>query len=451
MSTTIETFNPAALSRAESIPTASPANKTVAASTTKSTKNGNGAAPQRIDFEPLYTDLKVLIGHHWSTYQDALSKFIQGRLSATEFSDLTDSFLLSSPQTEHAHNALVCAILYNVSREKPEHHGPAIWVTAATDKSSTTGPSKPNIASDAGEQRLKVEVMNLPPRDRRRLKGIGAGGDKADDDNLLKRKYEDYYQAGKIRVPENVPPSAGGLNKTNWDLEIRKRYTQPLFSETLEFPDATGIFSRMVPICYEESVASGSSMQCAELVAVATEIFVKDLLTSVFNRTRANGPKYDNGAAGGVSTGAYLRQLEREEHEFQHGKIQKGRDSGLLPVENREAIARRPIGIGDLKVASGVGRGLWNGMPLIGSRVAEAAFENELEDWMEERRVLEATAAKTAAENQHLSINGSGVVVEEHLPDSMDIDDDDYGWQGGGAASREALGSLLDDCLSVRA
>jgi transcriptional coactivator HFI1/ADA1 len=376
-----------------------------------------------------------------------------GRLSTNEFNDVTDSFLSTSSQTEHAHNSLVCAILYNVAREKPEHLGPAIWVTAATDKSSTAGPSKPNIASDAGEQRLKVEVMALPARDRRRLKGIGAGADKVEDDSLLKRKYEDYYQAGKIRVPENVPPSAGGLNKTNWDLEIRKRYTQPLFSETLEFPDAAGIFSRMVPICYEESVASGSSMSCAELVAVATETYVKDLLSSVFNRTRANGPKYENGAAGGVSTSFYLRQLEREEHDLRNGKIQKGRDSGLLPVENREAIARRPIGIGDLKVAGGVGRGLWNGMPLIGSRVAEAAFENEYDDLMEERQALEAAAAAAAAavKNQHSTNAGAVGIAGEPPPDEMDIDDDDYGWAGGGAADREALGSLLEDCLSIRA
>lgn len=291
--------------------------------------------------------------------------------------------------------------------------------------------------------------MGLPARDRRRLKGVGAGGEKAEEDSLLKRKYEDYYQAGKIRVPENVPPSAGGLNKTNWDLEIRKRYTQPLFSETLEFPDAAGIYSRMVPICYEESVASGSTMTCAELVAVATETYVKDLLSSVFNRTRANGPKYDNGAAGGVSTSAYLRQLEREEDDFRNGKIQKGRDSGLLPVENREAIGRRPIGLGDLKVAGGVGRGLWNGMPLIGSRIAEAAFENELDDWMEERRALEAAAA--AAKIQHSRARGGVRVVEEPAADEMDVDDDDFGWQGGGSADREALGSLLEDCLSIRA
>lgn len=78
MSTTIETFNPAALSRAASIPVPIQANKTVASSTSKNSKSSNGAVPQRIDFEPLYTDLKALIGQHWGTYQDALSRFMQG-------------------------------------------------------------------------------------------------------------------------------------------------------------------------------------------------------------------------------------------------------------------------------------------------------------------------------------------------------------------------------------
>jgi hypothetical protein len=78
MSATMETFNPAALSRSDSISTSLQASKTVAASSTKNSKNGNGSAAQRIDFEPLYTDLKSLIGNHWSTYQDALSSFIQG-------------------------------------------------------------------------------------------------------------------------------------------------------------------------------------------------------------------------------------------------------------------------------------------------------------------------------------------------------------------------------------
>jgi hypothetical protein len=46
----------------------------------------------------------------------------------------------------------------------------ANWVSA-NDKPTTGAGSKP-ITGDAAEQRLKTEVMQLPSRDRRRLKDI---------------------------------------------------------------------------------------------------------------------------------------------------------------------------------------------------------------------------------------------------------------------------------------
>jgi hypothetical protein len=341
---------------------------------------------------------------------------------------------------EHAHNSLICAIFHNTTREVPDQ-GPAPWVSATTDKVPNGLASKPGVASDAAEQRLKAEVKALLPRDRRRIKAIGA--DKAEDDAAAARRniYEEYYRAGKIKVPDSVPASAGGLNKTNWDLEIRKRYTQPLFSETLEFPDAATIFARMVPICYEESVAAGANQTCAELVTIATEFYVKDFLAQIFDRTRSNGPKYDNGAGGGVFTGAYKRQLAREEECFKNGKVEKSRENGLLPVEAREATARRPIGMADMKLAANVGRGLWNGMPLIGSRIVEAALEDEVEEWKRDREAEQEWYEHYAAANG----------TDDAGDDAMEMDDDEYGWDGAGGTDREALGSLLEDCLAVRA
>ena len=316
--------------------------------------------------------------------------------------------------------------------------GPAAWVSAATDKSATGAASKPSVASDAAEQRLKTEVMALLPRDRRRLKTMAV--DKAEEEAAARARntYEEYYQAGKIRVPDSVPASAGGLNKTNWEPEIRKRYTQPLFSETLEFPDAANIFARMVPICYEESIASGSSMPCAELVSIAVESYVKDFLGTILNRTRSNGPKYENGAGNGVFTGKYKRQVEHEEESFKAGNIQRNKDSGLLPVEANETVNKRPISMGDMRTAASVGKGLWNGMPLIGSRINEAFLEDELDEWRRDREA-----------EQNWAAGANGAV--ENGDDAMDTDEDDYGWDGAGNADRAALGSLLDDCLAIKA
>ena len=72
-------------------------------------------------------------------------------------------------EIEHLHNQLVSAIYGNVTREMPDH-GVASWVSA-NDKPTAGAGSKP-VTGDAAEQRLKTEVMQLPSRDRRRLKDL---------------------------------------------------------------------------------------------------------------------------------------------------------------------------------------------------------------------------------------------------------------------------------------
>jgi transcriptional coactivator HFI1/ADA1 len=78
---------------------------------------------------------------------------------------------LHSPngEIEHLHNQLTAAIYGNVTREMPDQ-GVASWVSA-NDKPTAGAGSKP-VSGDAAEQRLKFEIMQLPSRDRRRLKDI---------------------------------------------------------------------------------------------------------------------------------------------------------------------------------------------------------------------------------------------------------------------------------------
>jgi len=342
-----------------------------------------------------------------------------------------DEFLLATPAAEHAHNSLICAIVFNVGRDTPEP-GPAVWVSAASDK--TVGPTtaKPVITSDAGEQRLKREVMAVPPRDRRRFKAAAP-----DENAQLQRPSASeeyyYYLGGKIKAPDAVPASAGGLTKTNWDLEIKKGYGMPLSVETQEFPDTNSIFARMVPKCYEESLAGGTNQQCAELVQISAEIFFKDFLSQAYNRTRSNGPTYENSAGGGMLTSAYKKELIREEAQVKAGKLQRTIEDGLLPIEAKEAYARRPLGLADIQLASRVAPTLWNGKRHIGWQVNEATLEYEQDEFRAERAMLQATT--------------NGDVTDGE--DAMDVDDDDYGWEGTAHDEQEALGSLLADCLTA--
>lgn len=87
-----------------------------------------------------------------------------------ELSARIDTFIdTSAGEIEHLHNQLIAAIYGNVTREMPDQ-GVASWVSA-NDKPTTGAGSKP-VSGDAAEQRLKTEVMQLPARDRRRLKDL---------------------------------------------------------------------------------------------------------------------------------------------------------------------------------------------------------------------------------------------------------------------------------------
>jgi hypothetical protein len=90
-----------------------------------------------------------------------------GVYSESDFNHKIEDAVLGDPTASHLHDCLLAVFYCNLTRELPDHPV-ATWVSA-NDK--PTAAPKP-VSGDAAEQRLKVEVMALPARDRRRLKGI---------------------------------------------------------------------------------------------------------------------------------------------------------------------------------------------------------------------------------------------------------------------------------------
>ena len=192
---------------------------------------------------------------------------------------------------------------------------------------------------------------------------------------------------------------------------------------------------RMVPICYEESVVSGAGFPCAEFMAIATETFVKELLSAVFAHTRSNGP---SGTINGMMTPNYRRQLELEELAYTRGEILRDNATGLLPVEAKKAKARKPLGVTDLRLALGISGGILAHMPLIADEIMGCYFEDEME-----------TEHQGESGDEPSADNGFMNLVHA---DEMELDGSDQGWEGpeGGAlADRGQLGILLDECLSM--
>jgi transcriptional coactivator HFI1/ADA1 len=177
-------------------------------------------------------------------------------------------------------------------------------------------------------------------------------------------------------------------------------------------------------------------------MAIATETFVKQVLSSVFSRTRHNGP---SGTINGMMSRKYRLQLEREELAFTRGEIAKDLATGLLPVEAKEASIRQPLGVKDLRLALNLGGAILGQMPLVVDEIMGAYDEDELElerhGYIEELREKANVDTKTATITATTDTNGV---------DAMDIDDE-LEWEGGTMKDRDQLNSLLDECLSLAA
>ncbi|KAI9675610.1 MAG: hypothetical protein M1817_000976 [Caeruleum heppii] len=445
-------IDPAALSRTSSGPQTS----STPLAAVKSLSSGGGSTQkqpkvvsmaQRIDLEPIYTALKAAVGEHWLVYKDAISLFVLGHLNQKELAARIDSFITRDLSTEHLHNQLISAIYGNVTRDLPDH-GVAGWVSA-NDK--PTNVSKP-VSGDAAEQRLKVDVKQLPARDRRRIKDVPDRTCQVDAHDSYASMLNEFHQAKQIKLPDMVPTSAGGLNKTNWDPEIRKRYAQPLASETGEFPDIETIQNRMTPMCYEEGLVGGAADGTTAFMNVATETFVKEALSGIFGRTRSNGPNY-------IQTAKYKRQVEREEDAWLHGELQKNANS-LLPVEEVAAAQRPALGMTDFRLAVELGEMHLGHMPLTVARIMGSYLEGEFdedeeydggaeEEDDEDRTVERPETAKRPMLQPASTALTNGVNGIHASSDTPSIDESDWGWEGGGMADREALGALLDECLAI--
>ncbi|KAL2687384.1 hypothetical protein Neosp_004944 [[Neocosmospora] mangrovei] len=432
-------IDPAALSRPSvSLSTPILSNKTLAGSGAGAPKIAKSSQiiPARIDLEAPYAALKAAIGNEqWAIYKASTSEFLTGRLNQAEYSERIDPILAGPGDKEHLHNNLIAAIYGNVTREMPDQ-GLAPWVSANDKPAATTG-SKP-VSGDAAERRLKGDVMQLPARDRRRIKDL---------------VHNDVYNHRKPSMVMDATPSAGVINNMNFDLEIRKRYAQPLAVESGEFPDVGMISGRMLPFCYEAGLVSGHAGDAPQFMSVAVDTFIKEVLTQVFSRTRSNGPG-DSGSAGfgvgttWIQTQKYKRQLEYEEDAAMRGEISRDK-SGLLPIESKSASERGPLGMADLRLSLEMADTGMAQFPVLMTQVLYGYREGELENWDDYTWIHDQGPEGYVEENHVAGINGGRVFeLPNGHPDAMDIDTETW-WEGAENQDMDMLDAVLDSCLAV--
>lgn len=208
----------------------------------------------------------------------------------------------------------------------------------------------------------------------------------------------------------------------------------------------------MLPFCYEAGLASGHVADAPQLMSVATDTFIKEILTQIFARTRSNAPG-DSGSAGygigttWIQTHKYKKQLHIEEDAAHRGELTRDK-AGLLPVEAKSASERGPLGMADVRIALEIADSGMSQFPVITTQILCGYREGELENWNDYTwidgheptgRVEEITAGMT---------NGTNAGLTNGHQDAMDIDDEEW-WDGAEDQDMDMLDGMLDSCLAV--
>ncbi|EME81098.1 uncharacterized protein MYCFIDRAFT_197912 [Pseudocercospora fijiensis CIRAD86] len=425
------------------------------------------AQVERINVEPIYTQLKSALGDNWAEYKTAFSEFVRGCINQAELSWVLQPILSSAPSTTTSgdsskgppsililHNQLLTAIYANTLRDPPPTEV-APWVVA-TDKPTSTSKNAAggSGANDKAEERLKKEIMTIGPRDRARIKGL-KDPSKAVNDGF--REALDYSTELTIRPsgaqtlstqaePQSATgagPSGGGasgLARNNFEVEIHRLYAQPLAAEQLEFPAQADMQNRIEPICYREGltggVQQGQVQPCAELVEQAAEVFMKGVLGALLGHARSNAAGKD-----GIQTHKFKKQLRKEEDDADRGVLQRNA-GGLLPVEMEMMAKTNPLNMQDLRLGVGLQDHYLKHERFLGERVMLSHYPD---------LVRKPTPNGLAFGNGHIAngiVNGdkNGVANDE-----MDIDerfDRPGAFQAGTRSDYDSIMAALDECAA---
>ncbi|KAF2720133.1 hypothetical protein K431DRAFT_227147 [Polychaeton citri CBS 116435] len=410
----------------------------------------NGKAPvHRVDLEPVYTSLKGALADQWGGYKEAVNAFVLGHLNQSELTWVLQPVLSAVPTvvTTNAtssanpfstvsilslHNQLISCIFANTQRDPPPSEV-ASWVVA-TDKPTTTAKGAGSAAvNDKAEERLKRQVMSLHPRERKRLKLLKE--DKSEHSHSGLEQAQHYHDELSLRAQDVGSQSGGGRN--NWDLEVRRRYAQPLAAEMLEFPGRDDLQTRIEAICYEQGLNGGTATKetCAELMEQAAEVNMKELLGALCVHARSNGLE------AGVQTAGFRRQLRREEADAERGIIQRN-SAGLLPVEIETHSKREAISMDDMMLSLQLGDTYVHSDPFLAERILMHRYpssQNKLEH-----------LTNGASPFQRVMTNG--VSRKDERPPTEEpiaVEAQEASWQGIGRSDQDALMGALDDVLAV--
>lgn len=261
---------------------------------------------QRIDLESMVSELSTMLGKdHWNKYAQVLSLFILGKLSRKELCNELDQLFAptagnpsmhSKSALIRLHNQLLLGIFTNSLKDSPLMGNLADGTWGFGNGSSLGNKLKRANKHNSQIENYKKIVMSLPPPDRQRLKEITKEAGKRGFvlSSVLQARLNMIPKIPIVINPETLKRVKANNLKTplEWSQDIMNGFSAPLSADSFALPDTESLFLRMVGIAREHGLVGAVDTGCVELLLLALDNYLKNIIESAINTVRYRRKKY---------------------------------------------------------------------------------------------------------------------------------------------------------------
>ncbi|CCH41113.1 Transcriptional coactivator HFI1/ADA1 [Wickerhamomyces ciferrii] len=257
-----------------------------ASSNAKNAGSTKNTLSKRIEVETLVKDFKKKMGNNWDKYQTTISAFLIGRLSRGELTAVL-SELLTDSKLVRMHNQLLLANLANALRDGPNS-------ASANSGFGGIGSNKRKkdgrVKASSQYEKLKKDIMNLPIRERRRIKTITRESGKRQMANSALTLTRQSLLP-KIPYVNDKDKNLTG-NTVEWTQDISHGIQTLLSTETYSLPDHENLRSRMLGIAREHGLTGTVDKGAVDLVYIGLENYLKGIVEQAIDTVRYRKQKY---------------------------------------------------------------------------------------------------------------------------------------------------------------
>lgn len=261
---------------------------------------------QRIDLESMVSELTSMLGkENWNKYAHVISLFVLGKLSRKELCNELDLLFTPSPTNPtnytkpaliRLHNQLLLGIFTNSLKDSPLM-GSLADGTWGFGNGSTLGNKLKRVNKHNSQiENYKKIVMSLPSPDRQRLKEITKEAGKRGFilSSVLQARLNMIPKIPIVINPETLKRVKANNLKTplEWSQDIMNGFSAPLAADTFSLPDTESLFLRMVGIAREHGLVGAVDTGCVELLLLALDNYLKNIIESAINTVRYRRKKY---------------------------------------------------------------------------------------------------------------------------------------------------------------